>query len=88
MLRLAATAAVIAILAVSGVADLKSLTAGIAAAPSEPAEAAPNRSSGGARYGDLVIEADAQGHYRVEARISGQAVSLHHDQGETLSAWT
>ena len=86
MLRLAATAAVIAILAVSGVADLKSLTAGIAATPSEPVEAAPTRSSGGARYGDLVIEADAQGHYRVEARISGQAVPMLVDTGATAVA--
>lgn len=57
-----------------------------------PAEAAvPSgdpglRRSPGARLGDEVFEADAGGHYRIEARAAGQRIAMMADTGATVVA--
>jgi aspartyl protease family protein len=48
------------------------------------AEARP--ASGGSRLGDVVITADPQGHFRVDARVAGQRLALMADTGATAVA--
>lgn len=88
MIRLAAAVAVIAVVATSGLANLDRLTDGTAsvevgAAPGAPAAPPP---SGGARFGDLIIEADRRGHFQVDATIGGQRVPMLVDTGATVIA--
>ena len=72
----------------AAVPEIRALAGRFAAPPPEPAAAAPAAvpRSGGARLGDVVVPADAAGHYRVDARVRGASLAFLIDTGATLVA--
>ncbi|WP_181701422.1 retropepsin-like aspartic protease family protein [Chthonobacter albigriseus] len=88
MLKLAASVLVLALVATAVVPRLDAMTAPSAAPGTVSAvnETTAPKKRAGAALGDVVIEADRDGHYRVNARVNGASVLFLADTGATVVA--
>ncbi|BBE73183.1 retropepsin-like aspartic protease family protein [Oharaeibacter diazotrophicus] len=88
MSKLLFSTAFAALLLTAAVPEIRALADRFATPAPEPdavAAAAP-RPSGGTRLGDVVVPADASGHFRLDARVGGVRLGFLADTGATTVA--
>lgn len=86
MLRVVLSTAVAGVLIAAAVPDIQKVLTRRDAAPAAAVAGGQESRSGGARLGDMVIRADADGHFRIAGRVRGTPMRFLADTGATTVA--
>lgn len=86
MLRVVLSTAVAGVLIAAAVPDIQKALTRRDSDPAAAVAGPPESRSGGARFGDMVIAADADGHFRIDGRVRGAPMRFLADTGATAVA--